>query len=69
MSTKNVKHWILAASLALGVMGIYGFKTMMGKNGQEICIEQGKEGQDKKADANMPMWESLSRHLIIESRN
>ncbi len=69
MSTKNFKHWILAASLALGVMGIYGFKTIVDNNGQEICIEQVKEGQDKKADTNMPMWESVSRHLIIESRN
>ena len=69
MNTKNLKHWILAASLALGVMGIYGFTSIMGNNGQEICIEQVKEGQDKKADADMPMWESLSRHLIIESRN
>ncbi len=69
MSTKNFKHWILAASLALGVMGIYGFTTIMDNNGQAICLEQVKEGQDKKADADMPMWESLSRHLIIESRN
>jgi hypothetical protein len=55
--------------MALGVMGIYGFKTIMNNNGQEICQEQVKEGQDKKTDADMPMWESLSRHLIIKSRN
>ena len=69
MSTKNFKQWILAASLALGVTGIYGYTTIMVNNGQEICKEQIKEGQDKKADTNIPMWESLSRHLIIESRN
>jgi hypothetical protein len=38
-------------------------------NEQEICREQGKEGQEKKAKSTLPMWESLSSHLIMESRN
>jgi hypothetical protein len=69
MSTRNLKQWILAAGLAIGILGIFGYQTIMVKNEQDICREQGKEGQDKKEKSTIPMWESLSSHLIMESRN
>jgi hypothetical protein len=69
MSTKNLKQWILATGLVIAVLGIYGYQARIVNNEQEICREQGKEGQEKKAKSTMPMWESLSSHLIMESRN
>ena len=69
MSTKNLKQWVLATALAIAVLGIYGYQARIVNNDQEICREQGKEGQDKKAKSAIPMWESLSSHLILESRN
>jgi hypothetical protein len=69
MSTKNFSRWILAFSLALGAAGIFGYKTIMVNQGQPVCTQQAKEGQDKKLKSSIPMWESLSSHLIMQSRN
>ena len=69
MSTKNFSKWILAVSLAMGAVGIYGYKTVIINQGQPVCTQQAKEGQDKKTKSSVPMWESLSSHLIMQSRN
>jgi hypothetical protein len=69
MSTKTYRKWILAISLALGIAGIFGYKSIIVQQEQSVCKEQIKEGQDKKAESSVPIWESLSSHLIMESRN
>ncbi len=68
MSTKNFRQWMLAMVMALSIVGIYGYRTIV-KERQEICVIQTKEGQEKKLKSSaLPMWESLSRHLIMDSR-
>jgi len=52
----------------MGAVGVYGYKTVIVNQGQPVCTQQAKEGQDKK-QSSVPMWESLSSHLIMESRN
>jgi hypothetical protein len=69
MSTKNFRKWILALSLGLGIAGFYGYRSIVVNQEQSVCKEQVKEGQDKKIDASAPIWESLSSHLIMQSRN
>jgi hypothetical protein len=53
--------------MAIGVGGLYGYHTNSVKS-EEVCVQQPKEGQDKKAESKLPMWESVARHLIMESR-
>ena len=67
MSTKSYKNWILAIAMAIGVGGLYGYHTISVKS-EEVCVQQPKESQDKKAESKLPMWESVARHLIMESR-
>jgi len=68
MSTRNYKQWILAIAMAIGVGGLYGYHTNSVKS-EEVCVQQPtKESQDKKVESKLPMWESVARHLIMESR-
>lgn len=69
MNTKNFRKWILGIALALSAAGIFGYRTIVVNQDQSVCTEQLKEGQDKKLKSSAPMWESLSSHLILQSRN
>jgi hypothetical protein len=65
----NFRNWIIAGGLALCSAGVLGYHSKTVKTGEEICKEQGKEQQDKKLKTSLPMWESISRHLIMAGRN
>ena len=69
MRLKQIRIWVIAGSLAICTIGAWGYKANKTNVAEEVCKEQGKEQPVKKLNSSLPMWESISRHLIMAGNN
>ncbi len=65
MKTKSYLKWILLGLLLLSSVAFYSYNRKSNTRNENIlCSERCKEVEDKKTQSDMPIWETLSRHLI-----
>ncbi len=69
MTRKGKGRWMMTGILIISMLAVFGYRAAQGPaNRQETCKSAGKEQGDQKVKSGLPMWESLSRHLITIQR-
>lgn len=69
MNRKQTIRYFLAGILIISVLGFFSWKTIQSRALQEeVCVTESGEKPDRKVKTGLPMWESLSRHLITIQR-
>jgi hypothetical protein len=62
-------RWMIAGVLIISALAVFGYRTAQSSGvREEIRIQEGKERNEQKVKTGLPMWESLSRHLITIQR-
>jgi hypothetical protein len=68
MKTKSYLRWILLGLVIMSSVALYSYvRKSNTRNERILCSERCKEIkeiEDKKTQSDMPIWETLSRHLI-----
>jgi hypothetical protein len=65
MKTKSYLRWILLGLVIMSSVALYSYaRKSNSRNDKILCSERCKEIEDKKIQSDMPIWETLSRHLI-----
>jgi predicted negative regulator of RcsB-dependent stress response len=69
MNPRQSIRYVVAGVLIISVLGIFSWKTFQSRARQEeLCATEAQEKPDRKVKTGLPMWESLSRHLITIQR-
>ncbi len=69
MARRRMAGWIFASLLIISTLAFFGYRNIaIGDTGKEVCTTGTKEKTEQKVKTAMPMWESLSRHLITIQR-
>lgn len=69
MARRRMAGWIFASLLIISALAFFGYRNAaIGATGEEVCTTGTKEKTEQKVKTAMPMWESLSRHLITIQR-
>jgi hypothetical protein len=68
MARRRIAGWIFASLLIISVLAFFGYRNATLTTGEEVCTTGTKEKTEQKVKTAMPMWESLSRHLITIQR-
>jgi hypothetical protein len=69
MKRQQLYRYIIAGILIFSVLGIFSWKTFQSRSPQDaVCVSESQEKPVRKVKTGLPMWESLSRHLITIQR-
>jgi hypothetical protein len=69
MKRMQITRYIVAGALIFSILGAFSWKTFQSRAQQdEVCVSESQEKPVRKVKTGLPMWESLSRHLITIQR-
>lgn len=62
-------RWAIAGILIISILSIFSYRSVnRPANPGEICASEATDKNEQKVKTALPMWESLSRHLITIQR-
>lgn len=69
MLRKGKSRWMITGLLIISMIAAFGYRVAQHPvDPQETCRSTCKEQSEQKVKSGLPMWESLSRHLITIQR-
>ena len=69
MNRTQAIRYFLVGVLIFSVLGFFSWKTTQSRAQlQEVCVTESEGKPDRKMKTGLPIWESLSRHLITIQR-
>jgi hypothetical protein len=69
MNRKQTLRYFVAGVLIFSMLGFFSWKTLQSRaQPEDVCVTESQEKPDRKVKTGLPMWESLSRHLITIQR-
>jgi hypothetical protein len=69
MKSLDKVRWMMVTMLIIMALGFAAYRSgQVTRSKAEMCSTNGKESDSPKMRTALPMWESLSRHLITLHR-
>ena len=69
MVRQGKSRWMIAGILIISMLSVYGYRVSQHRaDVDEASKTACKEQSEQKVKSGLPMWESLSRHLITIQR-
>jgi hypothetical protein len=69
MKSLEKVRWMMVTMLIIMALGFVAYRNgQLTRSKAEVCSTNGKEADAPKVRTSLPMWESLSRHLITVHR-